>query len=172
MKVFPKENRHIIFDLLEHKNIEAFKLVPEYYRHEVFQYLDNKNIEALRLIPDNDGEYSETKRERVFKYLYYKSVEAFKLIRKERRHCVFRYLDEKSLEAFELIESYYCNDYVFEYLDGNTLKDYLTRSNGWKYQIPKTPFTITEFKSVDVDDRLWKFLFLDKKISKLLNLYP
>ena len=75
---------------------------------------------------------------------------------------LFKYLDYKSFEAFQLIDKYYLKN-VFEYLDVNTLKDYLSRLDDWKWTIPQKVLTLNDFKSVNLKDRFWKFLYLDKK---------
>ena len=132
-----------------------------------FNILKKKNIEALKLCSEKNRAYP-------FQCLDYKSLEAFKLVDKESRPIVFRYLNEKCFEAFELIDSSYsCRENVFEYLDGYTLKDYLTRSKNWQYrEIPKSPFTLEEFKKVELKDRFWKFLFLDNKSIEAFKLIP
>ena len=61
---------------------------------------------------------------------------------------------------------------VFEYFDADTLKNYLSKISYYNYKIPKNKFTITEFKSVNLEDRFWKFIFLDKKDIEAFKLIP
>ena len=75
-----------------------FEKISAQCRWCVFNYVDNKNIESFKLIPQED-------RFCCFRYLDKKSYEEFQLISYEDRFRCFGQLDEKTRKAFDSINS-------------------------------------------------------------------
>ena len=85
-------------DLERYKKNINFENISAQYRWSVFNYVDNKNIESFKLIPEEDRFYC-------FRYLDKKTYEEFNLILYEDRFRCFKLLDEKTKKAFDSINS-------------------------------------------------------------------
>ena len=85
-------------DLEMYKENINFENTSAQYRWSVFNYVDNKNIESFKLIHEED-------RFCCFRYLDKKTYEEFNLILYEDRFRCFELLEEKTKRAFDSINS-------------------------------------------------------------------
>ena len=185
----------MVFQYLEKRDIETFKLVPELDRWLVYRYLTEKTKESAELVPDIHRKfifYNVSSEEAVkifieegikhenyhniFLNLPKKTFEAYEILPEKDKSWAFKYLDERSVKAFKLIpedgriwQFRYLDDKNFETISLVERAYYETAAKILIDELKIQKMNLETFKTIPYDFRHYFFQFLEKKIWKLLN---